>query len=150
MLLEPLILNNENIYDINNKKRIICPYEIINNINLDNNVILPINNRFIQYKNNFIFKKIFNKVIEGNYKDKIIEFINPFSNEKIKIKSFNVPKKNFFLVKDYKGKLNIFYESTLLNCLIEIFQEGNETLEIINSKLEKIRINLNNIMLTIN
>ena len=93
MLFEPLILNNERVFDINNKKRIICAYEIINNINLDNNVILilPINNRFIQYKNNFIFKKIFNKVIEGNYKDKIIEFINPLSNEKIKIKSFNVP-----------------------------------------------------------
>ncbi len=149
MLFKPLILNNVNVNDINNKKRIISPYEIINNSNFVNNAILnvPINNRFIQYKNTFIPKKIFNKVIEGNFKDKIIEFINPLTNEniQIKIENFNNSKKDFILVKDYKGKLNFVYESTLLNCLIEAFQEGNETLEIINSKLEKIKININNI-----
>ena len=149
MLFKPLILNNVNVNDINNKKRIISPYEIINNSNIVNNAILnvPINNRFIQYKNIFIPKKIFNKVIEGNFKDKIIEFINPLTNEniQIKIENFNNSKKDFILVKDYKGKLNFVYESTLLNCLIDAFQEGNETLEIINSKLEKIKININNI-----
>ena len=71
-LFKPLLINNILVNDINNKKRIICLIEIINNYSNSNYLKLniPENNKFIQYKNTFIPSKLYNKIKKENQKKK--------------------------------------------------------------------------------
>ncbi len=152
-LFNPLLINNIVVNDINNKKRIICLIEIINNYSNSNYLKLniPENNKFIQYKNTFIPSKLYNKIKKENQK-KNIKFKHPLTQENINIEVDlnNENNRIFILIKDNEGKLNLVYESALLNKLIEAGKNGDEIIEIINSKMEKIKINVHNIYTSYN
>ena len=152
-LFKPLLINNILVNDINNKKRIICLIEIINNYSNSNYLKLniPENNKFIQYKNTFIPSKLYNKIIKENQKKNII-FKHPLTQENINIEVDlnNENNRIFILIKDNEGKLNLVYESALLNKLNEAGKNGDEIIEIINSKMEKIKINVHNIYTSYN
>ena len=62
----------------------------------------------------------------------------------------NESNRIFILIKDNEGKLNLVYESALLNKLNEAGKNGDEIIEIINSKMEKIKINVHNIYTSYN